>query len=76
MKYGTRGAMEEEDKRETICMWKRVGRKVGIGKTQSMETWKKKMGKYQDNWKYGKCERYVIGKHQENWKYEKHEFEK
>ena len=41
-----------------------------------METWKKKMGKYQDNWKYGKCERYVIGKHQENWKYEKHEFEK
>ena len=37
-----------------------------------METSKnKKMGnkKYQENWKYGKCEKYVIEKYQEHWKY-------
>ena len=35
----------------------RVGREVGIGKIKSMETWKKKMRKYQENWKYGKFEK-------------------
>ena len=29
------------------------------------------MGKYQENWKHGKCERNVIEKYQENWKYGK-----
>ena len=32
-----------------LCDKERVGRKVGIGETESMETWKKKMGKYQEN---------------------------
>ena len=42
MKYGTRGEMEWED----ICMWKRMGSKVGIRKIESMKNWKQKMGKY------------------------------
>ena len=50
-------------------MWERVGRKVGIEKIESMETWKNKMGKYQQNWNYGKLGNYVLGKYQENWKY-------
>ena len=29
---------------------KRVGRKVGTGKIESMETWRKKLGKYEENW--------------------------
>ena len=37
--------MEREGRRKTICMWERVG----IGKIESTETWKKKMGKCQDS---------------------------
>ena len=36
-------------------MWERVG----IEKIESMETWKKKIGKCQENWNFGK---YEIGK--------------
>ena len=39
MKYGTRGRMEWEDRRETICMWERVGRKVGNGKIKVWKLW-------------------------------------
>ena len=28
----------------------RVERKVGTGKIESMETWRKKLGKYEENW--------------------------
>ena len=45
MKYGTRRRMEWDDRRETSCMWERVGRKVGMRKIESMETMV---------WKYGK----------------------
>ena len=57
MKYGKR-KMELEDRRETTCG--RVGRKVGIGIFESMETWRNKIGKYQENWICGK---YEIGKY-------------
>ena len=74
---------EEKTRRETICMWERVGRKGGIGKVKSMETWKNKMekyqensnfgkyesGKYLENWKYRKYEEYELGKYEEKWKY-------
>ena len=62
-KYGTAGRIEWDDRRETICMWERVGRKVRIGNIESLETWKKKMEKYQENWNFGK--------YLENWKYRK-----
>ena len=45
MKYGTKG-MEWENRRETICIWERVERKVGIEKIESMKTWKKMGIKY------------------------------
>ena len=41
MKYGTRGKMEWEDKKETIRMWERLVKKVGIGKIRSMKNIKK-----------------------------------
>ena len=45
MKNGTKRRMEWEDTRETICVWKRVERKVEIGKIESMETMVRKYGK-------------------------------
>ena len=33
---------------------KQSWRKVKIGKIESMETWRKKTGKYQENWNCGK----------------------
>ena len=54
MKYETKGRMEWEDRIETICMWEKGGRKVGIEKNKSMETSKKEMRKYQENWNFGK----------------------
>ena len=47
-----------------IFMWE-SGRKVRIGKIESMETRKNKMGKYQENWNFGK---YEIEEYYENWK--------
>ena len=48
-KWYTRVEMEWEHRRQTIFIWPRVKRKLGTGKIQSMETWKK-IGKYQENW--------------------------
>ena len=45
---------------ENNSLYMRVGRKGGIGKIWNMETWKKKMRKYQENWNVGKHE---IGKY-------------
>ena len=52
MKYGTRGGMEWGAKRETMCMWERVG----IRKIKSMETWKNKILGKLEVWKFGKQE--------------------
>ena len=60
MKYGTREGIKWEHRRATICKWERMGRKVGIGKIESMHIWKKKMGRYQENLNFGK---YEIGKY-------------
>ena len=30
--------------------------RVGIGKIESMKIWKKKIGKYKENWNFGKYE--------------------
>ena len=59
IKYGMRGQernylyMRERER-------KRERERVGIGKIESMETWKNKMRKYQENWNFWK---YKIGKY-------------
>ena len=50
-------SIERKNRGKTICMWQRErkrgrerkGRKVGIGKIESMKAWKKKMEKYKEN---------------------------
>ena len=60
---------------EQLCVCEREWE--GKWKLEKLKVWKlgkRKWGiKYQANWKYEKCEKYVTGKYKENWKYSKYE---
>ena len=68
--------MEREEEwneriREKLCVCER---ECKLGKLKVWKLGKRKWEiKYQENWKYEKCEKYVIGKYKENQKYGKYE---
>ena len=52
---------EKIEQKLFVCGTER--RKMVIEKIENIETWKKKMGKYQENWNYGKFRNYEIEKY-------------